>query len=293
MERICTAEWNSQLNTLILPHGPKEQPWHTGPTWARGLTKTLSATFSPEFSISLALQGVATIKAKKHGKQQGVRVDAEMERWVLYQQVPTVPSPGFCYLQAVLAQRGWQPVTAQLALGCQALRLATKLDLLCRDGQGRLILIELKCGFDDYFYVHNQGLMQAPYSGIPISFHTKACLQLLLTTWLFFHSQHTYSAALRTSGLGGSYLLHLFTLPTPLQGDGRNSKAGLRQPENTLAHSCLPLPFWCFSDDQVFHQALQIMKESRSDNKRKRQNVLENGSKRARYKAASYGKKKQ
>lgn len=256
----CPApEWNEAQKILIF------EPGHT---YARGLTKTLIADFTPEFSATVALKAVPHIKAKKHGRREGNRTDEHLSRWANEGvELPPGKDAKFDYIRQVLRERRWLPVAAQLAVGCQELRLATKIDLMVQDLQGRLYIIELKCGFDDYFDVQNQGHMKYPFEHVPLSFRNKSFLQLMVTEYLFQHARHRFSAPHKT--YAGAYLLHVFE----------------EDDQGTIQHTLEPLPDWCRSRETL-DQCLAVLQQSRYQNKNDRKRTMTNGFRRARYQQA-------
>jgi len=258
MSEKCVVAWDEKERVLTFPVAGSERK-----LFARGLTKTLSAQFSPEFSISLVLKALKTIKKKKHGRFRGNLADHQLSTWANEGVLPGFNmDPRFDYIRNVLVEQQWIPVSAQLPVGCLHLRLATKIDLLCRDSDGKIILVELKCGFDDYFDVHNQGFMNYPFQHIPTSFRNKAILQLMITTYFYFHTRHRF----HQYPYGGSYLLHVFEAE-----------------DCSLRHTLKPLPFWAFASPGLVQQVLLLLKQSKNQNKRKRVQLMQNGSKRVRY----------
>jgi len=266
---MCTGcpapTWSEEHNVLIF------QP---GNTYARGLTKTLIADFTPEFSATVALKGVSRIKAKKHGRKEGNLTDRHINQWA---SDGKLPPPGhdlkFDYIHQVLKDRRWLPLAAQFAVGCSELRLATKIDLIVQDLLGVIRILEIKCGFDDYFDIENQGSMRYPWTHVPASFRNKAFLQLFMTEYLFRHSQHP----LRDKPYAGAYLLHVY------EADD----------QGTLNHTLDPLPAWCGEDlsSETLAQCLEVLKQSRFQTKNDRKRTMTNGFRRARYHYAASAKR--
>lgn len=258
---MCTGcpapTWSEEHKVLIF------QP---GNTYARGLTKTLVADFTPEFSATVALKGVPHIKAKKHGRKEGNRTDLHVNQWSSDGNLPPAgQDPKFDYICQVLRDQRWLPLAAQFAVGCSELRLATKIDLVVQDLLGRIRILEIKCGFDDYFDIENQGSMRHPWTHVPASFRNKAFLQLFLTQYLFQHSQHS----LRDKPYAGAYLLHVY------EADD----------QGTLKHTLDALPAWCGKDlsSETLEQCLEVLKQSRFQTKNDRKRTMTNGFRRARY----------
>lgn len=251
----CLAPtWLEREKVLVFP---------VGHTYARGLTKTLVADFTPEFSATVALKGVSRVKTKKHGLREGNRSDDHLSRWANEGAVPKAGAdPRFDYIAQVLAAQRWLPVAAQCPVGCADLRLATKIDLVVQDVLGHIRILEIKCGFDDYFDVQNQGPMKHPFQHVPASFRNKAFLQLMVTEYLFHHTRHSWSS----HEYRGAYLLHVFA---------RDDDAG------TLGHTLEPLPEWC-RNAETLTLCLAVMKDSKAQTTHTRKRVMTNGCRRAR-----------
>jgi hypothetical protein len=253
----CVTVWNEKEHVLMFEQkGDKFNPF------ARGLTKTLSAQFSPDFSISVAMKEITEKKHKKRGRFYGNQTDRNIVLWVTDGLLPKYRDERFDIIKKTLEVRKWIPIAAQIPVGCSHLRLATKIDFICQNEKKEIILIELKCGFDDYFNVHNQGFFQYPFQEVHISFRNKSFLQLLLTLFLFFHSKNDWNQ----KSFGGAYICHVFE----------------SSPDNFFSE-LISLPFWTFCCSEIMEQAILCLKQSKNQNKRKRSLLIQNGAKRARY----------
>ena len=117
--------------------------------------------------------------------------------------------------------RGWVPVHTQVCVGSLAHRVGTAIDVVCvyanpRRGSG-FIVIELKCGFDSYYYNDTGASMARPFGTM-----TDACvyqhqLQLLTSTWLFEGCPSTIRSeayVVRAHKNGVTF----YTLPLTLRG---------------------------------------------------------------------------
>lgn len=261
-QALCRVNWDPEHRVLIFPQSNARQRGRS--VFARGLTKTISAAFSPEFSISLVLKAVPVIKTKKHGKRVGNMVDEQLNTWANSGLQPCnyAEDGYFIQIRTAIEEQKWIPLCAQLPVGCVELRLATKLDLLCLDLKGRVIIVELKCGFDDYFDIHNQGCMMYPFQHVPTSFRHKAWLQLLLTTYLYFHTDHPY----RNRPFGGSYILHVY-----------------EKANGNLTSSLKPLPYWTYASNEMLQQCLCVLQKTRFQNQKDRRRLIQNGARRSRY----------
>lgn len=256
-DESCVTLWNEKEQVLTFAER-KGQRF----SYARGLTKTLSAEFSPAFSISVAMKDIQEKKQKKRGRFYGNQADRNLVVWVNEGIFPKDNDPRFDAIRNALLEKKWIPIAAQVPVGCSHLRLATKIDLICQNIQKELIIIELKCGFDDYFDVHNQGFFNYPWQDISMSFRNKAFLQLLFTVFLFFHGKNDWNQ----KKFNGAYILHIF-----------ESSPG------KFSFKWSSLPFWTFCCRELIEQSILCLKNSKTQNKRKRAQVMKNGAKRARY----------
>jgi hypothetical protein len=243
---VCSGHWDEQRKVILL---------NDGHSFARGLTKTLDACFCPDFSIRVVLSQLKRKKAKRSGKFIGNKVDRELDRWVKKKRLKN-PHPYLLLIQNVLKQNEWTPIASQLDLACSALRLGTRIDLICENNEKELIIIELKCGFEDYYDVANQGNMLYPFTDVEISCRNKHYLQLWMTSWLFFHCQHSLSGR----KVANAYVLRIFN----------ESQVELN-----------PLPYWLVADGERLRECIKVLKRCKNDTKRNRMRILKNGSQRS------------
>ena len=165
-------------------------------------------------------------------------------------------------LQRILKEREWTPMSSQMPLGCLDLRLGTMVDLMCSTKDGKLVIVEIKSGFDDYYDIQNQGNMMYPFEDVPQSCRNKHLLQLLFTTWLFFHGSHV----LNNIQVEKSVIIHLFT-----------------NYNEEIQSEVIDLPFWLYgATDKYLKHGLRVMKNVKSMNKRQRTNVMVNGARKVR-----------
>ncbi len=54
-------------------------------------------------------------------------------------------------LLAFIAAQQWEPLLAEFKLGAEPLRIATACDLVCKSKEDKLIFLEIKTGYEDYF----------------------------------------------------------------------------------------------------------------------------------------------
>lgn len=242
--------WDPSKKTLVFQ--PSGQ-------FARGLTKTLAAQFMPHYSFRLAIESLPHRKPKKRGQYLGSLADRQLSTWANTGKMPRGRRcERFEVIRQALTDAELVPIYAQLPVGDQDLRVATMVDLVCRDMAGRIVLVELKCGFDDYFHVPNQGHMLAPLNHVEASFRNKAWLQLWLTTEFYQHTEHQFHQYKYAT----SYLLHVY----------ENDKG-------VLTHSFTELPEWVKALDLTAVKT--CLETSRHTNKRQRGRILANEQRKA------------
>ncbi len=82
---------------------------------------------------------------------------------------------------AVMNEWKWRPIIAELTVYDPTIDIATKVDCVCLDANDDIVLVEWKCGMDNYICRGN-GSMQGPlgrlYSNCPLN---QALVQLLFT----------------------------------------------------------------------------------------------------------------
>lgn len=95
---------------------------------------------------------------------------------------------------ALMVQQGWQPVAAQLPVGCVARRIATAVDVVCRRvSDNAVVLLEIKRGFETYLHKHtNQAMVLHDRTRVTDSPANQHQLQLGGTRELY---NSTYGAA--------------------------------------------------------------------------------------------------
>ena len=80
------------------------------------------------------------------------------------------------------------PVATQVAVGSEVLRLATSVDLVCLDKQGKVWLLETKLGFQTYLQRHTGKSLCAPFTNWNDCVAHQQQLQILGTKMLFEHT---------------------------------------------------------------------------------------------------------
>ena len=162
----------------------------------RGLTAVTRERYYPEYVFvpgSGAWSGGGGVPKKKRrdgGMSRGRRVDVEIERWIKRELRPLRPPEGgstplrppvtsevrgglrgcsplpthpLARAFVTLTRRlGLVPVGAQVVVRDEQLDLATLVDGVFVNERGRVVLVELKCGFEGYNDASN-GRMRRPF----------------------------------------------------------------------------------------------------------------------------------
>lgn len=177
----------------------------------RGLTAVTRERYYPEYVFvpgSGAWSGGGGVPKKKRrdgGMSRGRRVDVEIERWIKGELRPIVqgslrgvpppsgglrgrsPLPTHPLARAfvTLTRRlGLVPVGAQVVVRDEQLDLATLVDGVFVNERGRVVLVELKCGFEGYNDTSN-GRMRRPFQRFTNAPKYQHQLQLAFTRCMF------------------------------------------------------------------------------------------------------------
>lgn len=172
-EHCVAPEWNQQKKVLV---------FHEGGVWARGLTKTLAAQFYPSFCVKHL--AVTEPSRPAQGRKRGRAYDAAVTRWVDTGK----KAPSLDRLKDELAQRGWKTVSTQVPVGCRQLRLATRLDLVCQDREGRLVLLEIKTGYQHNWTVASTEKFLPPFQDLELTCRQISFMQLAFSRYLWQHN---------------------------------------------------------------------------------------------------------
>jgi hypothetical protein len=230
----------------------------------RGLTKTLSSLFYPEFSLTTVLEQCPKKKPKKNGLRVGNLVDHELRFLVgARDNFKVVANPAWHprthLIHRFLDSKGWSAISTQCDLGCECLRLGTRVDLVCVNGEGQAVLVEIKNGFDNYIDVDGQGCMLFPFDKVPQTVRNQHLLQLMFTKWLFEHCAHEHSDLV----LAECVVVRIF-----------------ENQEGNLRAEAYVQPDWVVNAE-VKVEAVRMLKNSRFQTKRKRQRLKAAGRARA------------
>ncbi len=154
----------------------------------RGLLPLLRKSCWPDYEYEpSAVRTKSTgVRSAGEGMERGKLVHEQIETWVNHGPRHfrhRFGEPHTYTKKAVLVLRQWglKPVIAEMTLYDPGLDIATKADLICLDARNELVLIEWKCGMDNYI-CRGTGPLRGPlckrYSDSPLN---QALVQLLFT----------------------------------------------------------------------------------------------------------------
>lgn len=159
----------------IAPIKPLAFPLYSGKyTDERGDDNTVSKRTWPVKTKDGLTHGIAIHRQLKHAIDKGEKAKPRsiLVRSIIFK----------------LKSMGLRPVAAEAPVWSHRMRMGSQIDVVCLDGDGRVVLIELKTGNKFDFFKYNQ-LMQPPFQSIGHSLLHLASLQLL-TGYLLFKETH-------------------------------------------------------------------------------------------------------
>lgn len=218
--------------------------------WAKGLTKILFSTFYPHFSVKKVLKRTKNQTPRaKGGRKLGVKIDKLLHLFVKTGKQPPAQEPSSSYficVQKALKDHFLVPIDSQVAVGCVYMRIATKIDILCKNSKNQFCIIELKCGYDSYWNTFTKEKFVEPFQNVQMTCENQSYLQLLFTTYFYIHNK------LPSEEYGTSYLLHVF-----------------RDSDGVVKYDMKIMPDYFDLKNDSFKQAVSIL-ESRKHQTRKR-----------------------
>jgi hypothetical protein len=136
-----------------------------------------------------AVAGNTAKKAKgskgwHYGKIRGTIVHEEIEDFIFFDKKnfrkkhPSIHIYTHRILKFIMETMGWTLLRSEFDIFDEALRLGTSIDIVAVTRTGQLVLIEVKCGFPDYFDRHD-GHMRGPLHKLTDSPHNQANIQLI------------------------------------------------------------------------------------------------------------------
>jgi len=86
----------------------------------------------------------------------------------------------------VLSVRDLRPIQSQVVVCHEELRIGTAADLICRHNKtGRITILEIKTGYDGYYFHHTTHNMLSPFTKMNDSPHNQHMIQLALTMSMY------------------------------------------------------------------------------------------------------------
>lgn len=172
-----------------------------------GLLPRLRKTFFPDTNIFNLLKKpkIAGItKKRRHNKQKkktkeakgwhygkirGTVVHQELEDFILLDRKNFLKKHGSLHhlthklLHFIIETMKWQPLRSEFNIFDEDLGIGTSVDFIGANEKGELVLVEVKCGFTDYFD-RSQGLMLRSLHKLSDSPHHQANLQIIAAALL-------------------------------------------------------------------------------------------------------------
>jgi hypothetical protein len=94
-------------------------------------------------------------------------------------------SPAVYRLWQTFHRTNLVPIASQVPVGCLQMRVATPIDVVCRDSQRRHVVVEIKTGFAGYYHRHTGIPMKHLAPAVADSAANQHQLQLLLNLQLY------------------------------------------------------------------------------------------------------------
>lgn len=173
-----------------------------------GVHPTLHSLFYPNYSwlqarVRAEQASPKTARHQYYGIKAGTQLDKAITKSI-DEFHRTGRKPKLAKLSRTAAQfwklcdlKAWIPVASQVTVGCSTLRVATRIDAVCHDAQGHVILLEIKNGYS--YYNEGNAMMKRVYTdhnNSPLNQHQ---LQLFL-------NQVLYKRTFPTRVVAGSYV---------------------------------------------------------------------------------------
>ena len=86
----------------------------------------------------------------------------------------------------------WTPVEAQVTVGHPSASIATAIDAVVLEPDGRRVLLENKTGKTSYIFDHTGNMMTAPFNKMTDCVHNQHVLQLAFGYWMYKHNNPTH-----------------------------------------------------------------------------------------------------
>lgn len=150
----------------------------------RGITLLLKELVWPHFKLPPDGDSADRTWCATKGFGRGLRVSRELAQRVNHGKTSSRPHPFTVAVLSALEKNGLRPIRCEYAVASEANRLATAVDIVCRDREDKLHLIEVKTGMSNCWRKpqHN---MQPPLQELTDCPMNQALVQLALTYRLF------------------------------------------------------------------------------------------------------------
>lgn len=158
-----------------------------------GLLPRLRKTFFPDSNIFKLLKQSSTkgIKKKKkaskgihYGKLRGTIVHQEIEDFIFLdsknfrKKHPSIHVYTHRILKFILETMQWRLLRSEFDICDEKLRIGTSVDIVAVTNQGKLVLLEIKCGYNGYFDNYDN-YMRGTLRKLTNSPHHQANIQLI------------------------------------------------------------------------------------------------------------------
>jgi hypothetical protein len=146
----------------------------------RGCIHRLQQSFYPDFDIRYVRPKKRKRDAGVSGRDRGRRVDEEITALVNGTSGDNTDLHNYTK-KWITATRHWKwtPVAAQLKIYDEDTQIATAIDCVCKDEEGKLIFVEVKTGFEDYVD-NSTHFMHTPLGNVRNTPQNQHFLQLLI-----------------------------------------------------------------------------------------------------------------
>lgn len=207
---VCTGPFNRYTYVCAA------EPGCTRTRRMKGITDAIFSMYLPG-QHKLLLNGTSSADGKSSGPGFGMLIDKELQKWtdicngdnkLELRLFYATCHPLTRSVSKFFARMGWTPWKAQVPVCSWHAGLGTCIDLLAKDSDGSLILIEVKTGYQDNFAqpIRQNGqtlMLERPLHAIQASPLNYALLQALVS-WFMYHT--IYSDEIKCSKL---YVLHV------------------------------------------------------------------------------------
>ena len=182
-------------------------------TRVKGLVRLLEKTFWPDYEYlpSKYKNARALIRSRWEGMQRGQLVHRQIEMYVNRGREQVEKRYGEMHpfaRTAVAAMREWKwtPVLAEMTVHDSETDVATKVDLICLDRNEDMVLVEWKCGMENYLF-RGTNVMRGPLKGVYSNCPLHQAFVQLMFTKMFVEKnygvrpRHSYVVQIHSDGI--------------------------------------------------------------------------------------------